>query len=128
MPDSDLTTGHSAIDDDHAAFLHQRAAILSGPPSAFATGFAALFDHLVAHFTREETLMHACGYPDPHHHAAEHGRILAEMRSFLQQARSGRTLMARAYLADALPGWFATHVRLLDADLAHYARTHPPAP
>jgi hemerythrin len=123
-----LLTGHAAIDEDHAVFVRLHEAILSAPPDLFSENFAILFEHLSQHFSSEETLMHAVGYPDPHHHAAEHGRILSEMRSFLKQASNGRTLMAKAYLSDMLTDWFISHIRLLDADLARYAREHTPVP
>jgi hemerythrin len=72
-------------------------------------------------FLREETAMREARYPGYAVHKAEHDRALAEMdaeaRAFREEGDAER--LSR-YLAEALPAWFLSHIRTLDAQAAAY--------
>lgn len=51
-------------------------------------------------------------------HRDEHRRVLGEMRSLLLRAGAGRLALARGYVCDRLPGWFALHAATMDSALA----------
>lgn len=110
------------IDEDHAASVALWRAARDAEAAAFPARFEAFLVHLAEHFAREEGLMKAAGYRDLAHHAGEHARVLGEARRFLAQARAGRAMMARAFVADFVPDWFRRHVLMFDAEVARAVR------
>lgn len=117
-----LTLALPEIDDDHAASVALWRAAAEAAATDFPASLAAFVDHLAAHFAREEALMTSVGYKDLPHHAAEHARTVAEARRFLDQARAGRTMMARAWIVDFVPDWFRRHVLMFDSEVARVVK------
>lgn len=118
----DLVLGIAEIDADHAASIALWKAAKAAEGADFAPALAAWVDHLALHFAHEEDLMKAIGYRDLPHHASEHARVVAEGRGFLAQVRAGRTMMARAYVAEMIPDWFRRHVVMFDSEVARVAK------
>ena len=73
------------------------------------------------HFMREEAAMREAGFPAYPAHKAAHDRVLAEVdaeaRAFRDHSDGGR--LSR-YLVEALPAWFANHVRSMDTVTATF--------
>jgi hemerythrin len=127
-----LTLSLPEIDEDHAASVELWRAAAAAGPAEFVERLAAFVDHLGEHFAREEALMRAVDYKEIAHHVAEHARTVGEARRFLEQARAGRTVMARAYVAEMVPDWFRRHVLMFDSEVARVvklarSRTDPAA-
>jgi hemerythrin len=77
--------------------------------------------HTREDFLREETAMREGRYPGYAAHKAEHDRALAEMDAEARAFRDGGDAERLSrYLAEALPAWFVSHIRTLDAAAAFY--------
>lgn len=125
MADIDLTAltlSLPEIDEDHVDSVALWRAAAAAGPAEFVDRLAGFVDHLAAHFEREEALMRAVGYKDLPHHASEHARTVAEARRFVEQARAGRTMMARAWVTDFVPDWFRRHVVMYDSEVARVVK------
>ena len=110
------------IDDDHQASVALWRAARDAGPADFADRLAAFATHLAEHFAREEALMSAVGYKDLPHHRSEHARVVGEATRFVEQARAGRSMMARAWVADMVPDWFHRHVIMFDSEVARVVK------
>ncbi|MFD1627971.1 bacteriohemerythrin [Azospirillum griseum] len=109
-----ITLGHPMMDHDHAEALALLAAAEATPPGALAPAFAALADHLRAHFAREEALMAETGFFAQHCHSAEHARLLAVFANLQATLTPHHESPARTYLRSAFPSWFDTHLVTMD--------------
>ncbi|MEW5825072.1 MAG: hemerythrin family protein [Pseudomonadota bacterium] len=116
--DPRYTLGHATIDRTHAEFIELVKRTIEADGTAFPALFDALYAHTREHFAAEEALMVKNAAPATQEHCAEHGRILADMRRFNERILAGRPMMARAWLRDTLPDWFALHTTTLDSVLA----------
>jgi hemerythrin len=77
--------------------------------------------HTREHFMREETAMREARFPAYLVHKAAHDRVLEEMDAEARAFRdSGDGERLSRYLADALPAWFANHVRTMDTVTAAF--------
>lgn len=115
--------GHADIDGVHAEFIALANAAAAADAAGFPAAFAQLVAHTTEHFAGEEAMMAQSAYPATDEHRGEHGRVLAEMRQLDQRAQAGRTMMARAYVKERLPDWFALHTATMDSALvAHLAK------
>ncbi len=115
-----IALGHPMMDHDHAEALALLAAAEATPPGALAPAFAALADHLRAHFAREEALMAETGFFAQHCHSAEHARLLAVFASLQATLTPHHESPARTYLRSAFPSWFDTHLVTMDRVTAGY--------
>ncbi len=116
--------GHADMDHTHREFLLLCIETLQAQGPAFAEQFVRLFEHTRAHFAEEEARMQASAFPALLEHRADHQRTLGDMDRFAQRAAAGRGSMARAWLSESLPQWFALHARTMDSALAaHLTRT-----
>lgn len=122
IPLTDLLLGVPEIDADHAEAVAVWRKLKGAEGPAFVVALETWIAHLEAHFAREEDLMRKAAYKDLPHHASEHARVVAEGRRFLDQARAGRTMMARAYATDMIPDWFERHVRMFDSEVARVVK------
>ncbi|MDY0050520.1 MAG: hemerythrin family protein [Halothiobacillaceae bacterium] len=127
--DPRYTLGHATIDRTHAEFIELVKRTIEADGTAFPALFDALYAHTREHFAAEEALMVKNAAPATQEHCTEHGRILADMRRFNERILAdmrrfnerilaGRPMMARAWLRDTLPDWFALHTTTLDSVLA----------
>jgi hemerythrin len=73
------------------------------------------------HFTREETAMRESRFPAYPVHKAAHDQVLEQMDAEARAFRDGGDgARLSRYLAEALPAWFANHVRTMDTVTAGF--------
>ena len=120
--------GYDAMDATHSEF----ATLVNRLDGADSQQFAGLFDELLEHtgdhFMREEAMMLASGFPALAEHRDEHRRVLGELRQMANRVSAGRVAMARGYLRERLPEWFALHAATMDSALAAHLRQQPGQP
>jgi len=114
--------GVEHMDRIHQAFLALARELEDCPASQFAQRLESLVRHTEEHFAAEEKEMRATDCPMLQEHAAEHARLLSDLRRFLQAVQRGRPAMARAFLQDGLAPWFDSHLGTMDAALAAHLR------
>jgi hemerythrin len=117
-----LRVGNDIIDADHQVTVAQLNTLVDADASEFPRLYAEFFHHLKEHFEREEGLMQDSGFPAYLIHRNEHRRVLAEFERFQARISGGNLAMARAYVAEIVPNWFATHLATMDAATAAYIR------
>lgn len=118
MPwDERFALGVADMDATHREFVDLADALQGAPDAEFPALFAHLHEHTRLHFEHEGKLMKACRFPAIGEHNSEHLRVLGELAHFARGVAAGRLVSARQY-AQALPGWFATHLATMDAALA----------
>lgn len=123
-----LSVGDERLDSDHqglfALFDEMEQAVQSGQGrAAVGRTLATLMAYTVAHFRREEILMHEIGFPDLIDHAQEHRAIGWRVERLIEQHRTGRievTIETFSFLRD----WLCDHVTKRDSEIARYARRH----
>lgn len=121
--------GNPGMDATHAEFvaLVNRLAGVDG--REFQALFLELLDHTGNHFGTEEALMEESAFPASAEHRAEHWRVLGDLRAMGQRVVQGRIGLARSYLIDQIPHWFAVHAATMDSALAaHLAMQENAAP
>ncbi len=106
------------MDREHQNFCEELSELLKADSSNFAELIEKLFKHAQKHFKEEEHLMLECGYSSYSEHKSEHDKILGELNLFVQKAKKGNTMMAKAYVKDRLPEWFELHLGTMDSSLA----------
>jgi hemerythrin len=106
------------MDETHREFIELLARAQGAPDAELPGCLDRLLEHTRAHFARESGMMEACGLSSQAEHEAEHARILAELGQMRSRAASGRTAFVRAYITDAMPDWFRTHLATMDSELA----------
>ncbi|MCB1909235.1 MAG: hemerythrin family protein [Rhodocyclaceae bacterium] len=116
------SVGVEHMDVVHREFLALARVLEDCPNSQFADRLRALVDHTEKHFAAEEREMRETACPSLAEHAAEHARLLADLRRFQQAVERGRPAMARAFVEDGLADWFAIHLATMDSALAAHLR------
>lgn len=116
--------GNPGMDNTHAEFaaLVNNLAVAEG--REFQALFLALLDHTGDHFGAEEALMADSGFPAIEEHRAEHRRVLADLRALGERAVQGRITLARSYVTEHIPAWFAVHAATMDSALAAHLAMH----
>ena len=117
-----MSVGAHLIDSDHRALiaiineLHTEMARGDGPDhQALARLFRDLVTYTQFHFSREERMMQACGYPGHRDHAREHGgfvQFVYDMRNRLARAVERADVEA---VLDYLKAWLNHHILVVDA-------------
>jgi hemerythrin len=79
---------------------------------------AELASYTRTHFTNEEILMKAYGYPGLEAHAAEHRRLVADVQE-LQADLKGGTLLTLTVM-DFLQDWLTRHILQSDKQYSPY--------
>lgn len=120
---SALATGHDTIDAQHRE-LFQCLADLERAAAEDSTMFAAytltrLKHYVRDHFTAEEALLKACGYPRYEEHVAEHARFRQRLAEF--QVHSVRTDITGEMVA-FLYDWLSQHIARVDLDYVPYLK------
>jgi hemerythrin len=117
MTDKPLKLGNEAMDSMHEEFVQLLDQILLTDKAGFASLFTQLMDHVEQHFEQEKELMEACRFSAKQEHVGEHQRILGELKQMAKRVMRGKHSMARAYVAETLPGWFTLHTSTMDSAL-----------
>lgn len=110
--------GVPAMDRSHREMVEMVNHMDGAPAADFAYRFQELVSHTRAHFASEEVLMAESGFPAIAEHKSEHARVLGEMDRFAEQLTGPRLALARAYVREQIPTWFALHAVTMDSALA----------
>lgn len=111
-----------SMDQTHVEFIDLVNRLAAADKNGFAELILELVSHTEAHFEAERQLMLETGFPAIREHQSEHERVLGEMHRFSAKAAAGSTMMARAYVKEQLPPWFALHAATMDSALAAHIR------
>lgn len=106
------------MDETHHEFIALLARAQRAPDAELPMHLDRLLEHTRQHFEHESRMMRACGLSSREEHEAEHQRIMAELAQMRTRAEGGRTAFVRAYLTEAMPDWFRTHLATMDSELA----------
>jgi hemerythrin-like metal-binding protein len=114
--------GVAEMDATHREFAALASRLAVADEAAFPALFGAFLDHTRRHFAAEDAAMRASRFPATSEHLGEHQRVLAELRAFHRSVQAGRLRMARAFVRESLPEWFALHLTTMDSALAVHLR------
>lgn len=118
----ELHLGEPVTDATHAEFTLLLAATARATDDAFLAAFDEWIDHTRHHFGQEEAWMEAMGFGPRHCHAGEHKQVLAVAEAVRAKvAEAGELELGRRLVAE-LSGWFAHHVRSMDAVMVSHMR------
>ena len=115
--DEEILLGDDQIDASHRQFFLKLNQTIAADGQQFVVLFNELNQHLIQHFSEEDTLMNQCDFSASAEHQGEHRRVLGEMKQFKRQVERGRLQMARAYLAENFTDWFRLHLTTMDSAL-----------
>jgi len=117
----EMSVGCKPLDYDHKVLiqaLNDFIEALEEDEGAFVTDgiFSVLAEYTNYHFTREEKILEACGYPD----LATHKKAHAGLKEQLFDCRTRFMLNSNAELEeevrDFLTNWLQTHIMVKDMD------------
>lgn len=114
--------GVPAMDRTHREFVDLVNRMAEASTAAFVYLYPDLVDHTHAHFANEDLLMRQTGFPAIAEHTAEHARVLGELDALRRRLSGGRIVLARAYVIEQLPAWFALHAVTMDSALAAHVK------
>jgi hemerythrin-like metal-binding protein len=114
--------GVEAMDVTHREFVDLVNALGASGQTRFAELFTELVAHTRAHFAAEEEMMERSGFPSTAEHRSEHARVLGEMERFVDSLARGRSRLARSYVTEQIPEWFALHAATMDSALAAHLK------
>ena len=120
--DARFLLGVPAMDRTHREFVDLVNGMADAGDAAFAYLYPELVNHTRAHFAHEEVLMRQSGFPAIQEHTDEHARVRGEMEAFGLRLGGGRFALARAYVREQLPAWFALHAVTMDSALAAHLK------
>ena len=119
------------MDEVHHTFVDLLALAQSAPDATLPQAWAAVVDHTVEHFGREDDWMRKTRFSAAENHIIQHRVVLNVLREGLAMARAGQMDAVRE-MAGELAVWFAKHTQSLDAALALHMRReaadHPAPP
>jgi len=108
----------AAMDATHREFVDLVNRLGTCDRDRFVEFFPTLVSHTRAHFAAEEGMMETSGFPAIAEHRSEHARVLGDLEHLGTQLAKGRFQLARAYVSEQLPDWFALHAETMDSALA----------
>lgn len=109
------------MDTVHRDFVDLLAMAQHAPDATLAQTWAAVVEHTVDHFGREDAWMRETRFSGADTHTLQHRVVLNVMREGLALARAG-DLAAVREMASELAAWFAKHTQSQDAALALHMR------
>lgn len=120
--ESRFILGIPAMDLSHREFADLVNQMDEAGDATFVYLFTDLINHSRAHFASEEVMMARTQFPATREHRDEHRRVLGELNALREQLRSGRISLARAFVREQLPDWFALHAVTMDSALASHIK------
>ncbi len=127
-----MSVGVPLLDDDNKRIigiinqLHE--CLQHGSPTDVVN---EIFDSLIAyfefHFSREEKVIEACGYPHAKAHQEEHVEFTEHMYQLRGRQLSGAGPAIDNELVDYLKNWLNHHILILDMGYRSYVLDHPVA-
>lgn len=112
--DNIYSVGHDQIDAQHrrlfdiANRFHEAYVNLRGP-FVLSEIFRELVDYTVTHFTDEERLMMAVGYPDFAAHKRHHDKLVGLVQTYRQQLETGVEGIEQRVM-EFLKAWLNGHI------------------
>ncbi|MBK1716127.1 bacteriohemerythrin [Thiocystis violacea] len=126
--ESRFLLGVAAMDRNHREFVDLINRMGEASQATFVYLYPEMVRHTHAHFAAEEVMMDQSRFSATSEHRGEHQRVLGEMDWFGRHLQRGRIPLARAYVAEQLPGWFARHAVTMDSALAGHLNRPAPKP
>lgn len=121
--DGRFLLGVPAMDRNHREFVDLVNRMAEAKHAVFAYLYSEMVQHTHAHFAAEEVMMRDSGFGAIAEHIGEHQRVLGEMDRIGKHLNQGRVTLARNYVIEQLPDWFALHARTMDSALAAYVKS-----
>jgi hemerythrin len=86
-----------------------------------------LIAYTIFHFSREEAVMQACGYPALAHHHEDHLALTREVQDWQQRFREDAEAVVPLDMLHFLKGWLNHHILLQDMAYRPFAEGNPAA-
>lgn len=124
----DLMTGNATIDSEHKQLFAAINSLLDACSKGqgrtqIETTMKFLEDYIERHFSHEEQLQLASGYPDYTRHRNLHEGYKGVVRGVMQELKqTGPTIALLAKVNTNVAGWLITHIRLEDAKVASHIK------
>lgn len=122
----ELTVGQRGFDRDHHALAELLNEVLVAADGEASPGVLAMLVHNLTvatetHFIKEEAYLRRIQFPGLEAHAAEHKRLMVEIR-LLERGVSGGRVVLDDKAADFLRHWLVDHVVEFDKAYATWER------
>jgi hemerythrin-like metal-binding protein len=122
--------GIQEIDEQHRHLIDclERLESWVGKGHGFAAAldaFATLNDYVALHFSNEEAIFRAAGYPKLEEHIAEHQKLRDELARLYQQVLDGGDVTED--LVALVRDWMVTHIGIEDMEFATFSGTRQAA-
>lgn len=119
-----LSVGVKEIDDQHMSFIKMVNELLSAMKEGKSKEIKGkildkLIEYAFYHFTKEERLMEAAGYPDLEEHKKEHEAFVDKLIEF-QKAYSENKNSLSSEMVNFMNKWWLTHIRVSDKKYEPY--------
>jgi len=128
--DRALETGDAEIDAQHRELFDRIDKLLAASRerrSREEVGQMLTFlgDYVVQHFSAEERMMAAAGYPELPAHQAEHQRFVQEFAILYAEYKSeGPSTLFIIRVGNRVTGWLREHIYRTDRSLVQWLRQH----
>lgn len=125
--DPALETGNAEIDDQHRSLFRLANALQlaiadhADDSDVLTDSIYELTDYCLEHFSAEEELMEACGYPAAGPHRAQHQRLTGETMKLTASFINGEDVCPDT-LAPFVASWLRGHIRDEDMRLVAFMR------
>jgi len=127
----DLLTGNFEIDNQHKTFFVKALRLVvacdlgQGSEAEIQRALAFMREYAEQHFSEEERVMDAAGFPYATTHKEAHRAFLAEL-AMNERAYATATDKASAAfaIAEMAAAWLAHHIKIIDGLLVQFLRDH----
>jgi hemerythrin len=127
----ELSCGFEEIDGQHRTLLQRMEAAVQAARvddlAAAKAALSALGDFLAAHFTAEETLMAASGYPERGRHKSAHDLFMQDFAQLVREVEATGLAMPNViWIASRMPEWVKFHIQVNDMPLGRFLASQRP--
>lgn len=127
---TDLETGNNSIDTQHKQLIEAINSLLDACASGrgraeLESTTKFLYEYTVKHFSDEEKLQQASGYPDFANHRKYHEEFKKVVLDLCTQLRNdGATVVLIAKVNTAIAGWLINHIKREDVKVAAHIKAN----
>lgn len=123
-----LSVGVKEIDEQHMSFIKMVNELLNAMQQGKSKEIKGkildkLIEYAFYHFTKEERLMEAAGYPDLEEHKKEHEAFVDKLVEF-QKAYSENKNSLTSEMVSFMNNWWLTHIRVSDKKYEPYLKNN----
>lgn len=128
-----MSVGVSRLDRDHRILiglinrLDEASAGDDNAAQLMAEVLDVLVSYTIFHFSREEAVMEACGYPALGHHHEEHVALTQEVMDWQKRFRVDAESVVPMDMLHFLKGWLNHHILLQDMAYRPFVEGNPAA-